>query len=123
MANGHALHALARASPHQRSRTARIGPGGVVFHALNRANARAAIFEDDDFMAFERVMAQTVAVRPMRILGYLIMRNHWHLVLWPRREGDPARFMECAFGGTTTHVRRWHLYRNSVGDDHLYQGT
>ena len=24
---------------------------------------------------------------------------------------------------TTTHVRRWHLHRNSVGSGHLYQGT
>ena len=24
---------------------------------------------------------------------------------------------------TTTHVRRWHLYRHSVGEGHLYQGT
>ena len=58
-------------------RTARIAPGGVIFHALNRANARATIFEDDDdFMAFERVMDQAVAVTQMRILGYLIMPNH-----------------------------------------------
>ncbi len=51
-------------------RTARIAPGGVVFHVLNRANARATIFEDDDdFMAFERVMAQTIGVVRMRILA------------------------------------------------------
>jgi len=24
---------------------------------------------------------------------------------------------------TTTHVRRWHLYRHTVGTGHLYQGT
>ncbi len=102
-------------------RTARIAPGGVIFHALNRANARATIFDDDhDFKAFEPIMAETVDVTQMRILAYLTMPNHWHLVLWPRHDGDLGRFMQRL---TTTHVRRWHLYRHSVGDGHLYQGT
>ena len=48
------------------------------------------------------------------------MPSHWHLVLWPRHDGDLGRFMLRL---TTTHVRRWHLYRQSMGDDHLYQGT
>jgi putative transposase len=96
-------------------------PGGVVCHVLNRANARATIFEDDnDFMAFERVMAQAIGVVRMRILAYLIMPNHWHLVLWPRRDGGLGRFMQRL---TTTHVRRWYLNRHSIGDGHLYQGT
>jgi putative transposase len=56
----------------------------------------------------------------MRILGYLIMPNHWHLVLWPEHDGDLGAFMQRL---TTTHVRRWHLHRNSVGYGHLYQGT
>jgi len=51
----------------------RIVPGGVVFHVLNRANARAINFEhDDDFMAFERVMAQTIGAVRMQILAYLM---------------------------------------------------
>ncbi len=53
-------------------RTARIAPGGVVFHVLNRSNTRATIFdEDNDFMAFERIMAETVPLTRMRILAYL----------------------------------------------------
>ena len=101
-------------------RTKRIAPGGMIFHVLNRANARVTIFEEPaDFAAFERVMAETCARHPMRILGYLVMPNHWHLVLWPRNDGDLGRFMQRL---TTTHVRRWHLYRGSVGFGHLYQG-
>ena len=46
-------------------RTARIAPGGVVFHVLNRANARATIFEDDDdLMAFERVETEAPPLSP-----------------------------------------------------------
>ncbi|MEX0712996.1 MAG: transposase [Pirellulales bacterium] len=102
-------------------RTPRIAPGGMVFHVLNRANARHRIFEHaDDYSAFERAMSDTAERTAMRILSYCIMPNHWHMVLWPRRKGDLGAFMQRL---TTTHVRRWHLYRDSVGMGHLYQGT
>ena len=93
----------------------------MVFHVLNRANARARIFaKEADYAAFERAMAETLVKKPMRILGYLIMPNHWHLVLWPEGDGDLARFMHRL---TIAHVRRWHLHRKTVGCGHLYQGT
>ena len=102
-------------------RTARIAPGGIVFHVLNRANARARIFESDgDYLAFENAIAETLARVPMRLLAYCVMPNHWHLVLWPRIDGALGTFMQRL---TTTHVRRWHLHRDSVGTGHLYQGT
>lgn len=101
-------------------RTARIAPGGVVFHVLNRANARAEIFNaDSDYAAFEGVLAQMMTHVPVRLLAYCLMPNHWHLVLWPRADGELGRFMQRV---TTTHVRRWHLHRASVGAGHLYQG-
>jgi putative transposase len=93
----------------------------MVFHVLNRANARARIFgKEADYAAFERVMKETLARKPMRILGYLIMPNHWHLVLWPEHDGELGAFMQRL---TTTHVRRWHLHHKTVGCGHLYQGT
>jgi putative transposase len=57
---------------------------------------------------------------PLRLLAYCLMPNHWHLVLWPRRDGELGRFMQRL---TTTHVRRWRLARGTVGEGHLYQGT
>jgi putative transposase len=93
----------------------------MIFHVLNRGNAAAPIFLDDaDYDAFEKAMADTLGHVSMRILGYCLMPNHWHLVLWPLDDGDLARFMQRLM---TTHVRRWHLYRQSVGSGHLYQGT
>lgn len=102
-------------------RTARIAPGGVVFHVLNRSNGGATIFtKDADYAAFELVLARTLEQVPVRLLAYCLMPNHWHLVLWPRRDGDLGRFMQRL---TTTHVRRWRLARASVGEGHLYQGA
>lgn len=102
-------------------RAARVAPGGVIFHVLNRANGRLRIFEkDQDYESFKRVIGETVEKIPVRILAYSIMPNHWHMVLWPTRDGALGNFVQRL---TTTHVRRWHLHRHSVGSGHLYQGT
>jgi putative transposase len=103
-------------------RTARVAPGGTVFHVLNRGNHQAEIFADaGDYLAFETVLAEALeAVPGMRLLAYCLMPNHWHLVLWPREDGELGRFMQRL---TVTHVRRWHEHRHSTGRGHLYQGT
>jgi putative transposase len=102
-------------------RTARIAPGGITFHVLNRANARSRIFaKDQDYVAFQQVINETAERIPVRILAYCLMPNHWHMVVWPVKDGDLGHFVQRL---TTTHVRRWHLHRSSVGSGHLYQGT
>ncbi|HEX5242719.1 MAG TPA: transposase [Tepidisphaeraceae bacterium] len=102
-------------------RAPRIAPGGVIFHVLNRGNDRRNLFDDEpDFAAFERVMQASLEAVPMRLLGYCLMGNHWHLLLWPRLDGQLAAFMHRL---TTMHVRRWHRHRESDGRGHLYQGA
>ncbi len=102
-------------------RTARIAPAGVIFHVLNRANGKTQIFgKAGDYRSFRTVLSETCALFRTRLLAYCIMPNHWHLVLWPRADGELGMFMQRL---TTTHVRRWHLHRQSVGMGHLYQGT
>ena len=42
-------------------RPKRVADGGVIYHVLNRANARMTIFEkDEDYEAFERVLQEAV---------------------------------------------------------------
>ena len=43
-------------------------------------------------------------VSPMRILAYCLMPNHWHLVLYPRADGDLAKFLQRI---TLTHTQRY----------------
>jgi putative transposase len=89
----------------------------MVFHVLNRGNDRREIFEyGDDYEAFLRVLRDTQDQIAMRILAYCLMPNDWHLLLWPAAEGDLGAFLQRL---TTTHVRRWHLHRHSVGRGHL----
>ena len=101
-------------------RPQRAATGGLVYHVLNRANARQPIFrKDTDYDAFERVMGEVSERVGMRVLAYCLMPNHWHLVLWPRADGDLSTFMRLL---TLTHTQRWHAHRASAGSGHLYQG-
>ena len=94
--------------------------GGYVYHVLNRANARLSIFESpEDFAAFERILEEAVERFRMRLLAYAVLSNHWHLVLWPRKDRELSRFVGWL---TLTHTQRWHAHRHSVGAGHLYQG-
>lgn len=103
------------------ARRPRSAAGGVVYHVLNRGNCRMDIFGDDgDFAAFVKLLEEgRRRVGGMRLLGYCLMHNHWHLVLWPRRAADLSAFMQWV---GTTHVRRWREHRQNVGQGHLYQG-
>lgn len=101
-------------------RHARKAPGGLIYHVLNRGAGRQDLFEDDaDFAAFVRVLAEVLEHEPIRLLGFCLMNNHWHLVLWPRRDGQLARFMQRL---TITHARRWVEHRHRVGWGSVYQG-
>ncbi len=101
-------------------RSSRYAAGGVVFHVLNRGVGRRNLFDKaDDFAAFERVLKETLRLRPMRICGYCWMSSHWHFVMWPENDGDLPAFMQQL---TNTHVKRWKEHRHETGYGPLYQG-
>ena len=92
----------------------------MVYHVLNRANARRTLSEDDrDYAAFARVLGQACERVSMRLLTYCVMPNLWHLVVWPRRDGDLSRFMNWL---TPTHTQRWHQHCHTVGEGYVYRG-
>ena len=101
-------------------RRLRVATGGLVYHVLNRAVGRGRIFDDEaDYQAMERVIERTVGLVPMRIVSYCLMPNHWHMVLWPREDGQLSGFMRML---TVTHTQRWHAHHHSAGTGPLYQG-
>jgi len=101
-------------------RSARIAPAGWIFHVLNRGNARQRLFESpkcyDDFLKLLEDSRERIN---MRVLAYCLMPNHWHLLLWPKLDGDLGRFLHRL---TLTHAQRWHFRHQTVGHGHLYQG-
>jgi len=97
-------------------RTARAAVGGLCYHVINRGNAPGEVFhKPEDYAEFCRLLQE--AAERMRVLAYCLMPNHFHLVLWPRHDGDLSRFMQWLL---TAHVRRYHRHYRSGG--HVWQG-
>jgi len=73
-------------------RTARVAPGGYVFHVLNRGNERRAIFDaDGDYLAFLRVLNESMERVPLRLLAWCLMPNHCTWCCGPTRTGSSGK--------------------------------
>ena len=85
---------------------------------INRGNGRAGVFhKDGDYQAAVNLIQAASERLPMRVLAYCLMPNHFHLLLWPRNDGDLSRWMQWF---TTAHVRRYHAHYGTSG--HVWQG-
>lgn len=101
------------------SRRSRNTAPGLVHHVVNRCNRRKILFHKrEDYLAFYSVLEEAVARFRMRLLAFCVMRNHWHLVLWPDENVSISAFMHWL---TSTHVRRYHAHYGLTGTGHLYQ--
>jgi len=102
------------------ARRIRCADGGYVYHVLNRAVGRATLFHKPaDYAAFEKILRQAWDRFHMRLLSYVLMPNHWHLVVWPAEDGALSTYVQWL---TVTHVRRWHAHYHSGGTGPVYQG-
>jgi putative transposase len=87
---------------------------------MNRAARRLTLFETaSDYAAFSGALREATERFEMRLLCYVVMPNHWHLVVWPASDETLSTAMAWM---TAAHVRRWHRRHNSVGTGTLYQG-
>jgi REP-associated tyrosine transposase len=101
-------------------RRRRTGAAGLAHHVLNRACRRATLFADDaEYREFVQVLSDARERTDMRILAYVVMPNHWHLIVWPDADLQLSRFMHWL---TLTHTKRWHVARGTTGTGPLYQG-
>jgi putative transposase len=92
----------------------------MIYHVLNRGNGRMRLFhKEDDYDAFERVLAEGLGRYPVDLLTYCLMPNHWHLVVRPRTDLALGRLMGWV---GVTHVRRHHEHDHRRGAGHLDQG-
>lgn len=102
-------------------RSARIAPGGIVYHVLNRGNDRRRIFHKrGDANAFLRAVGDAKREVPgVKVLAFCLMHNHWHLSLLPAHDGELSAFMGWL---CNAHVRRYRQHYHTAGEGHLYQG-
>jgi putative transposase len=91
---------------------------GLLYHALNRGNNRAAVFAAPaDYHAFLAALGQTQRRYPFALYGYCLMGNHFHLLLAPEPGVTISRVLQSL---SVAHTWRHHRRRGSVG--HVWQG-
>jgi putative transposase len=101
-------------------RPSRADEAGGLYHALNRGNARMAIFwKDEDYAAFEQILSEGLERYAVRLYSYQLMPNHWHLVLRPTEAGAMSHFLRWV---SATHTMRYHAHYHTSGEGHVYQG-
>ncbi|MBI2298530.1 MAG: transposase [Armatimonadetes bacterium] len=99
-------------------RPPRQSAAGTIYHVLNRGNGQATVFHDDgDYAAFAASVGDACERRPVGVLAWCLMPNHFHLVLQPALDGALSPFMQWLM---TAHVRRYH--RRHGGGGHVWQG-
>lgn len=97
-------------------RTSRSSRGGFVCHVLNRGHGLSDVFHKDDFSAIVNLMRASREKVPVRLTGFCLVPNHFHLLLWPHHDRDVSRWMRWLMG---SHVRRYH--RHYQGSGHVWQ--
>ncbi len=101
-------------------RITRVDVGDTVYHVLNRANNRTNLFSKaKHYQSFLEVIREALEFVPMRILSYCLMPNHWHFILYPRKDGDLSKFIQRV---TLTHTQRYRAQTQTIGHGHVYQG-
>jgi putative transposase len=90
---------------------------GACYHIINRGNYRRDIFAGGKTSAaFEKCIFETCALFGWRLHAYVVMRNHFHLVV----ETPRANLVEGVHWLQSTFAKRFNRFRREHG--HLFQG-
>ena len=101
-------------------RRQRLAAGDLAYHVLNRRVGRLPLFDKPtDYATFEKILAEAQDSTGIRIAAYCLMLNHWHLLLWPRRDDELSEVLRWI---TVTHTQRWHVHHKTAGTGPVYQG-
>jgi putative transposase len=111
---------MSRRFPSNMPRRVRIPSAGIVYHVLNRSVKHLVLFSTDwDYASFEGLLLEAKRRAAVKLFDYCLMRNHWHLILCPERDGELSRFMHWL---TVTHAQRWNAFHGTSGTGAVYQG-
>lgn len=92
---------------------------GHVVHAMNRRVDRQTLFlSDEDYEFFRSLLGEAVHKFDMRILEWVIMPNHWHMLVWPEEKEQLSDFMQWLLG---VHAKLWRESNDTPGLGAVYQ--
>ncbi len=76
-------------------RTSRLQIPGFPYHIISRGNNKSVLFYNDtDFRKFLRLLESARNKFPVKLYNYVLMTNHFHLMLEPLSDGVLAQTME-----------------------------
>ena len=102
------------------ARQARVAPGGWIYHVSNRSAGRVKLFRNEnDFAAFDLLLQEAIERNPLRIFSYCVLKDRWHFVVHPAKDGDLTAFFRWL---THTHTMRLRASQHSEGDGPVYGG-
>ncbi len=92
--------------------------GGYCYHVLSRGHHRQQIFHHGQhYEQFVRLMHRATERIPLRVLGFCLMPNHFHFVVWPRETFEMSRWMHWLL---TSHAARYRAVHHPSGA--IWQG-
>ena len=99
-------------------RRRRLDIAGIPLHITHRGVDRADVFfEPADRQEYLLALAHGLEAGNVHLHGYVLMRNHVHLLATPREAGAVSRLIQCV---GRRYVRRVNLRRSRTGT--LWEG-
>lgn len=88
-------------------RQARVVIANIPYHIIHRGNNRQAIFfGENDYKFFLEVMKEAKEKHPNKIYAYVLMSNHVHLLLEPKKRENLHQFIKLLAAKYTGYVNR-----------------
>jgi putative transposase len=86
---------------------------GISVHVMQRGNNRQAVFEGSgDFEAFLEILQEGLSLCEVALHAYVLMTNHFHLLLTPSQPDSVPKLMKRVDGG---YAQRFNYCRNRTG--------
>jgi putative transposase len=100
-------------------RPRRYTPAGEIFHVVNRGNDKRVIFANDaNFQRFLDFMDECRADADVAIVGYCLMRTHFHLMLCPGSDKALPAYMHRL---TSRYARYLRKTTATEGHGHIFK--
>jgi putative transposase len=103
------------------ARLARVVVPGLPHHVTQRGNGRQrTFFSDDDYALYVKLLRDACAAAQVRVLAYVLMPNHVHLILVPKHEDSLRKAMSSvhrAYAGIINARRKktGHFWQGRFG--------
>lgn len=89
-----------------------------IYHVINRGNRRLEVFHnDEDYKRLIELLGKAKERALVKVLGYCLMPNHFHLLLQPVQGEQLGRYMQWLM---TSYVRQYNKLYGMSG--HIWQG-